>query len=315
MAKNAQIDVTLSIVNTNNRALLRRCLDTIGATVRQSSYEVIVVDNASDDGSCEMLSSDYPHVKVIRNATRKGYGDSHNRAIQESRGDFILVLNEDMEMLEGAIDKMVTKARAIADLGVLGCRILNPDGSLQHSCFNFPTLSQELFEAAFPYTAVLPTSRVRQKMYWWDHDTERDVDIVLGCCMLLPRKAIALAGVFDPSFFVYSEEHDLCRRMRDSGLRVVFTPEAEMIHFGGQSTKHISLKMALVQLDSRIRYFHKHRGAFAALAFRAILAIATGIRLVAWAVLYCLPSKRTKQVVVKLEEYLASTKLIVAWKK
>ena len=310
-----QVDVTLSIVSTNNRALLRQFLDTIEATVRSTTYETIVVDNASDDGTFEMLTSDFPKVKVIKNSNREGYGNCHNHAIKVAEGEYVLVLNEDMEMVKDAVDKMVMKAREIDNLGVLGCKILNPDMTLQHSCFKFPALSQEFFEALFPYNVIFSESRVRSKMYYWRHDTQRDVDIVLGCCMLIPRKAIDMVGMFDPSFFIYSEEHDLCKRMRDMGLRVVFTPDAEMIHFGGQTSKHMSLKMAIIQLDSRIRYFYKHQGFLASMVFRMILGIATSLRLAGWSAIYLFPRQRNNNVTAKLNEYLASIKLIATWKK
>jgi GT2 family glycosyltransferase len=309
-----QFDVTLSIVSTNNRDLLRRFLSSIDATVKNTAYEIIVVDNASNDGTIEMLAQDYPNVKVIKNLNREGYGNCHNHAIKIASGDYVLILNEDMEMVNHAVEIMLKKAKEIDNLGVLGCRILNPDMSLQHSCFKFPTLLQELFEALFPYSAIFPKSRVRSKMYYWDHDTQSDVDIVLGCCMLIPRKVIDMVGMFDPSFFIYSEEHDLCKRTRDKGLRVVFTPDAEMIHLGGQTSKHMSLKMALIQLDSRIRYFYKHHGVLESWVFRAILGIAISIRLVGWAAIYLFSVRRNNNVMAKLKEYLVSIKLIATWK-
>ena len=159
-------DVTLCIVNTNNRELLRRCLQTIVQTVHRVRYEVIVVDNASDDGSAEMVAAAHPDVRLLVNPSRLGYGASHNRAIACAGGRYVLVLNEDMEMREGAVDTMVAHADTLADLGVLGCRILNSDRTLQHSCFRFPSLAQELFEAVFPYTLLWPKSHLRSKMYW-----------------------------------------------------------------------------------------------------------------------------------------------------
>ena len=310
----ALVAITLSIVNTNNRELLRRCLDTIRSTVQRPTYEVIVVDNASSDGSAEMVRSDYPEFRVICNSRREGYGSSHNRAIREATGNYVLILNEDMEMLAGAIDTMVAKADSIADLGVLGCRILNADRSLQHSCFRFPTLSQELFEAMFPYTLMLRTSRMRSKMYDWTHDEDRDVDIVLGCCMLLPRSAIERVGSFDPAFFVYSEEHDLCRRMRDAGLRVRFTPQAEMIHFGGETSKRMSLKMALIQLDSRTRFFRKHYGVLSAFLFRLIVLLGAALRSVGWGVRLLRRGRTDRDAAAKLVEYWASLKFVATWK-
>lgn len=305
------VKVTLSIVNTNNRELLRKCVDTIFDTVRETTYEIIVVENASTDGSFEMLTSKYPSVRVIRNTEKQGYGKCHNHAIRASKGDCILILNEDMEMLEGAVDRMVAKAESIDNLGVLGCRIVNPDHTLQHSCFTFPTLGGELFEALFPQTVVFGESTARSKMYYWQHDTERQVDIVVGCCMLLPRRAVEVVGMFDPAFFVYSEEHDLCRRMRDAGLKVVFTPESEMIHIGGQTSKRMSLKMALVQLESRMKYFRKHEGPVAAAVFRVILAVAAAVRLVGWGAVYPFARDRRNTVTARLQEYSASLKFVM----
>ncbi len=310
---NAIVDVTVTIVNTNNRALLSRCLDTIAASLGKLSHEVIVVDNASTDGSIELLRSRYPNVRVIPNPVRDGYGRSHNRAIAESTGQYVLILNEDMEMLRDAIQKMVLKARAVNDLGVLGCRILNPDKSLQHSCFRAPRLLSELFEAVVPYTVAFKDSPLRSKMYEWQHDTEREVDIVLGCCMLLPRRTLDMVGAFDPDFYIFSEEHDLCKRARDHGLKVLFTPDAEMIHFGGQTTKHMSLRMALIQLESRIRYFRKHHGRAQALLLRAILVLAAALRLAGWTLVYLFRRGQHSVVTGKLTEHLFSLKFALGF--
>ena len=314
IAQRPELDVTVSIVNTNNRDLLRGCLRTITRSVQRFSHEVIVVDNASDDGSFEMLGAEFPHVKVIRNDVRGGYGYSHNRAIAESRGRYVLILNEDMEMLTDAIDCMIRTADETKNLGAMGCKILNADLTLQHSCFKFPTLTQEAFEAVLPYTVIAPKAPIRSKMYWWDHDSARDVDIVLGCCILVPREVIETVGAFDPSFFVYSEEHDLCRRIRNSGRRVVYVPEARMIHFGGQTSKHMSLKMALVQVNSRIRYFYKHHGRVATGAFRSIVVIGAALRLTGWSLIYAMQSKRKAVARARLIEYWYSMKLALSWR-
>lgn len=310
-ARNEGIELTITIVNTDNRDLLRRCLDTIAVSAAGIATEVIVVDNASRDGSADMVRTAYPHVRLICNEGRCGYGASHNRGIREARGRFVLVLNEDMEMIGDAVRSMVEVARGEPNLGVLGCRILNPDGSLQHSCFREPTLPGEIFEAIVPYTVAWPRARLRSKMYEWAHDVQRDVDVVVGCCMLLPREVIDRVGPFDPAFFIYSEEHDLCRRVRDEGLRVVFTPAAAMVHFGGQTTRRTSLRMALIQLDSRIRYFRKHRGAPAAVVFRGILAVAAGVRLSGWCGIYLAGRWRDAQVAAKVREHAAAMRLVL----
>jgi len=303
---NQCIDLSVSIVNTNNRALLERCLDTIATSICDIPHEIIVVDNASTDGSLDLLRSKYASVITIANETRDGYGRSHNRAIQAARGKYVLILNEDMEMLGDAVAQMYRIAQSIPDLGVLGCRILNPDRSLQHSCFKDPTLLSELFEALFPYTLAFRQSPLRSKMHYWPHDAARDVDIVLGCCMLVPRSVFQEIGAFDPDFYIYSEEHDFCKRARNRGFRVFFTPVAEMIHFGGQTTKRMSLAMALIQVESRLRYFRKHRGRLTAFVFRAILVLGAGVRLTGWAILFVSRHRRDRSVSERLSEYLAS---------
>lgn len=302
--------LTISIVNTDNRALLARCLASIEASVRRTPYRIVVVDNASTDGSAEMVAADFPDVTLVRNPERLGYGASHNRAIAVATSPYLLLLNEDMEMVDDAIDRMMDKAQRTDRLGVLGCRILNPDRTLQHSCFRFPSLRRELFDALFPYTLLFGRAPLRSKMFEWDHHSEREVDIVLGCCLLVRRDVLEGIGPFDPAFFVYSEEHDLCRRARDAGLRVLFTAEAEMIHFGGQTSKRMSLRMALVQLDSRMRYFRKHHGLAAAAVFRLILCVAMLIRLGGWIGLWLLRQGRDKTASARLAEYWASTKFV-----
>jgi GT2 family glycosyltransferase len=286
----ATCDVTLAIVNTENRELLRTCLETIYSTIHHVRYEVVLVDNASTDGSAEMVAQCYPQVILIRNESRLGYGNSHNKAIRAARGRYVLVLNEDMEMKEGAVDRMVAEADRTPDLGALGCRILNPDGSLQHSCFKFP------------------------KMYWWQHNERREVDVVLGCCMLVPRQAIERVGSFDPDFFVYSEEHDWCKRLADARLKNIFIPDAAMIHVGGQTSKRMSLRMALVQLDSRTKYFFKHHGTVQTLLFRSILLFSAATRAFGWGIWLLIRGGSDAAAAAKFKEYWSSLKFIATWK-
>lgn len=314
-ASPASCDATLTIVNTENRDLLRKCLHTIYDTVRRMTFEVIVVDNASTDGSAEMVERDFPKATLIQNETRLGYGHSHNKAIRLARGRYVLVLNEDMEMKEGAVDRMVAEADRMPQLGAMGCRILNPDGTLQHSCFRFPTLGTELFEALFPYTVLFARSRHRSKMYWWNHDEKAEVDIVVGCCMLVRREAIEQVGAFDPTFFVYSEEHDWCKRMANAGLTNVFIPDAAMVHFGGQTSKRMSLRMALVQLDSRTKYFLKHHGAFQTSILRVILLVSAAARALGWGGYLLVRGRGDAGAVAKFREYWCSLKFVAAWKR
>ncbi len=277
-----QPNLSISIVNTNNRNLLRDCLASIYRTTERISFQIIVIDNASTDGSAEMVRSEFPSVELIINDARGGYGYSHNKGIAAARGQFILIFNEDMVVLPGAFDTMVDKLKSDPTIGVLGCRLLNPDLSLQHSCHRFQNLKTEIFENLFPGSFLLRESRFRTQMFDWDHDSEREVDVVMGSCMLIPGSVLHIVGGFDTRFFVYSEEFDLCKKIRNAGYRVVFTPEAEIIHFGGQTSKTMSIKMHLVYVESKLKYFRKYYGVRSMKVAKLIVGAGALIRIVGW---------------------------------
>ena len=161
-------------------------------------------------------------------------------------------------MLPGAIDTMMAKPKRSPTSACSGAASSTPTAAC---ALLLPISDRWPASCSRPCSRTrwcAPECRLRSKMYEWGHDEARDVDVVVGCCMLAPRHVLEQVGRFDPAFFVYSEEHDLCKRVHDAGLRVVFTPHAEMIHFGGQTSKRMSLRMALVQLDSRTRFFRNH---------------------------------------------------------
>ena len=278
-----QPDLSISIVNTNNCSLLRDCLASIYRTTQRATFEIIVIDNVSTDGSAEMVRSEFPSVKLIVNDARGGYGFSHNKGIAAAWGEFVLIFNEDMVVLPGALDKMVEKLKSDPAIGVLGCRLLNPDLSLQHSCHRFQNIKTEIFENLFPGSFFLRASRLRTEMFDWNHDSQREVDVVMGCCMLIPRCVLDGVGAFDTRFFVYSEEFDLCKRIKDAGYKVVFTPEAEIIHFGGQTSKTMSIKMHLVYIDSKLKYFKKYFGGRAMNTAKVIIGAGALLRIAGWA--------------------------------
>ena len=309
------VELSISIVNTNNCALLRDCLRSIWDTTKEASFEVIVVDNASTDGSADMVTREFPEVRLITSDKRGGYGESHNKGILASRGEFVLIFNEDMVVLDGALDAMVRKLKQDPTIGAIGARLLYTDGSLQHSCFREPSLRRALFDQLVPWRFFLRNSNLRGKMYEWDHNDEREVDIVMGCCILAPRRVLDKAGLFDPQFFVYSEEDDLCKRIRNCGYKVLFLPEAQMIHVGGQTSKTMSVKMSLVQTQSKVRYFEKHRGKIAAFTFRIVLAGGSTIRLIGWAALWTSLKRKRPEAQAMITKYWRTLALLAGLTK
>lgn len=290
------VQLSISIVNTNNKPLLKDCLQSIYDNTLKTSFEIIVVDNASTDGSVEMLEKDFPDVICIKNFQREGYGFSHNRAVEVAKGKYILIFNEDMIIGKNALDLMVSRMDIDNTIGALGCKLLNPDGSLQHSCFKFPTLGSELYEALFPYTYIHKNSTTRAKMYYWDHNDERDVDIIMGCCMLIPRSVIDEVGAFDTQFFVYSEEFDWCKRIKEAGYRITFFPEAEIIHYGGQTSKTMSVRMHLVMMESKYKYYKKHNGFVYAMLVNVIIGLSAIIRILGWSFYWAFNTGNKKKI-------------------
>ena len=274
------IELTISMVNTNNRDLLKACIESVYETTKKVRFEIVVVDNASPDGSVEMVRENFPEVKIVQNDSRRGYGDSHNRALEVSEGEYFLVFNEDMIVLPSALDTMIEVIKKDKTIGALGCRTLRPDGTLSIPCSNFPNLSRDLFHCFL--SRFFPKSRMCIKMNYLNYDEEQDVDVIVGCCMLIPREVINKVGLFDPQFFIYSEEFDVCKRIKNAGWRVHFTPKAEVIHYGGQSSKTMRLKMFIIFFESKLKYYVKHNGRFYALMDRLILLTRFALRFMGW---------------------------------
>lgn len=261
---NPGIDLSVSIANRNGKDFLRGCIESIRSGTRRVSYEIVVVDNASTDGSREMLREEFPEARVVANETPRGYGASHNQGFETSRGRYFLVLNNDMTVRDGALDAMMERIGRGDNVGLLGCRLLNPDGTMQVSCGRESSVLRMMADDLLP--ARVPAERIglREWMREWNHDSERDVEVVQGSCMLLAREVFERAGRFDESFNFYREEFDLCRRVRQLGLRVVFFPGAEIVHYGGQTFKTIPLPAYQTFFESRYKYFVKYHGKGAA---------------------------------------------------
>jgi GT2 family glycosyltransferase len=253
------MDVSILVVNWNTRELLRQCLQSIYRETRSITFEVIVVDNASSDGSAAMIESEFRQVRLIANLDNRGFAAANNQGIAIAAGRYILLLNSDTVVLEQAIDKSVAFADQFSDTAVTGCRVLNVDRSLQSSCFMFPSLLNFLLHATYLYR-LFPRNRFfgREQMSWWDRNDSREVDVVTGCYMLVRRDAIDSVGPMDERFFMYAEETDWCYRFKAEGWKCRFTPDAEIIHVGGGSAPKLGARRAQVTNQSFVKYMFKH---------------------------------------------------------
>jgi len=259
MTQRPSTDVSVIIVNWNTVDLLRQCLLSITAETVGLEFEVIVVDNASSDGSVEMIVRDFPETVLIANTKNAGFATANNQGIAIAHGRYVLLLNSDTIVLDGAIQRTVAYADKNIDAAVVGCRVLNPDLTLQHSCFMFPSLLNWFLSASYLYK-IFPRSRFfgREQMTWWLRTDEREVDVVTGCFMMVRREAIADVGTMDEDFFMYAEETDWCYRFKARGWTNRFTPDAEIIHIGGASAAKLGARRAQISNASFIRYMCKH---------------------------------------------------------
>lgn len=254
--------LSIIIVSYNTREMTLECLRSVYAQTRETPFEVLVVDNASSDGSAAAIAAEFPPVRLWSLSENLGFAAGNNFAAQHATGEWLLLLNPDTVVLDGAIDRLVAFAeRAQAthpQAGIFGGRTLFADGSLNPtSCWAAPSL-WSTFCVASGLTSVFRGASLfnPEAMPDWKRDTVREVDIVTGCFFLLRRSLWERLGGFDPAFFMYGEEADLCLRARKQGIRGVICPEATIIHYGGASeairaTKMVRLFRAKAQLFRR----------------------------------------------------------------
>ncbi|HUR85626.1 MAG TPA: asparagine synthase (glutamine-hydrolyzing) [Solirubrobacteraceae bacterium] len=230
-------ELSVIIVNWNTSALLRNCLASLAGHLAPVDHEVIVVDNASADGSPDMVEAEFPQVRLVRNAQNVGFGTANNQGMWLARGDWLLLLNSDTELVDGSVADLLRRVREEAGVAVAHCRLVFPDGRLQHTTYRLPTLRGAVLENLGLYK-LLGARRAGAALLggYWDQDEERDVDAVAGAFMLLPRRIFEQTGGFDERLFLYGEDLEWCRRIGQQGGRIRFYPQATVVHHEHAST-------------------------------------------------------------------------------
>jgi hypothetical protein len=266
------IDLSIVILNWNVRDLLDRCLASIKSD--RFALETIVVDNASSDDSLAMVRSKYPSAIVIANETNLGFTGGNNRGIEAAHGRYIMVLNPDTEMIDDAIDRLIDYLDVHAEVGAIGPQLLKPDRSIQSSRYRFPSMATGFFESTWLHGCA--PRNVLKRFYMEDvsPDTIQEVDWLTGACMVFRKSMLDQVGVYDDkNFFMYSEEVDLCKRVKMAGWKIVYLPEAKVIHYVGQSSNQVVAARHLYFQTSKVHYFRKHHGRFKATFIRGFLLL------------------------------------------
>ncbi|OGU55544.1 MAG: hypothetical protein A2V66_07060 [Ignavibacteria bacterium RBG_13_36_8] len=287
------MDVSVVIVNWNTKQLLMNCLQTIYDNTELIEFEIIVVDNASSDNSVEMVKQHFPQTIVLENSENLGYAAANNQGITIARGRYVLILNSDMIFIDDSISKVCSFADSHPNAAVVGCKMLNRDRTLQQNTYLFPSLLNLFLAATYLYK-MFPKSKffARERMGWWDWNDIKDVDVIVGCFILVRMDAIHEVGPMDDQFFMYYEETDWCYRFKKAGWDIIFAPVSKVIHLGGESTKKNPGKMLLQMKSSLLLYFKKHMGYISYTAACLLMFIFFSLRIPYWLV-HSLVSKKT----------------------
>ena len=298
------MDVSVIIVNWNTKGLLRDCLSSVYEHAGEVDYEIIVIDNASTDGSAGMVKNDFRQVILIENSENRGFAAANNQGMAVAKGRYVLLLNSDTVVLDNSIANTVCFADENPQAAVTGCRVLNPDRTLQRTCFMFPSILNMLLSSTYLYK-IFPKNRFfgREQMTWWDRSDVRQVDVVTGCFMLVRREAIEQVGVMDEQFFMYGEETDWCYRFWKKGWTVMFAPVGQIIHLGGQSASQKPVAMIVQLMLSIHKFIKKHFGWPAYLIARFLVALFFAVRLPVWlAMAFVRPAARS-EAAIKMKAY------------
>jgi len=230
-------DLSIIIVNWNTREILRNALTSVEKHLGGVVHETIVVDNASADGSADMVASAFPSVRLLRNPENVGFARANNQAMKVARGKWFLLLNSDIVVTDDSVARLWEKVKDDPSIGVAHCRLVMGDGRLQHTTYRFPGVRLSLIEDFGLYKLLPPARRASTLLAgYWDQTEERDVDWVAGAFMLLPRAVFEKTGGFSEAYFMYGEDMEWCYRIRDAGWRIRYFPQATIVHLDHQSS-------------------------------------------------------------------------------
>ncbi len=315
-----EVDLGVLIVSYNTRGLLRNCLSSIYQKTTGIRFEVMVVDNGSSDNSVRMIRKEFPQVKLIENRENLGFARANNQVIKRSRARYFLLFNPDTGLKASSPDKMIAFMDNHPEVGVLGCKILNADGTIQPSNSSFPNLFTE-FLRAFQVKKLIPGAGLREEIgqkwsamlgstlreylrVYWDSERIREVDWVSGACLLVRRSAIEDVGLLDESFFMYYEDADWCYRMREKGWKTYYFPFFEVVHYVGKSDSRFSPRTFVERQRSMYHYFRKHKDKKAVFLLRVFVFGGLALRWLGLLVIYPFSGKERGELRKRLYAYL-----------
>jgi hypothetical protein len=311
MAMNPKLSVV--IVSWNCRQLLSGCLESVVRQLPAERSEIIVVDNASSDGTVDAVRAEFPAVKVIESGGNLGFARGNNIGLEACTGEYIFLINPDVVVGEHCIGGMVEYMESHPDVGMLGPQIVGVDGLVQRSCMRTPTLWNQFCRATGVDTL---TQRSRlfggYLMKDFGHDALRDVDIINGCFWMVRRTALNVVGPMDPRYWMYADDLDWCLRFHRSGWRVVFFPEAKAVHFGGGSSENAPVFCYVEMQRADLQYWRKYHGMISYGCYFAILYLGHAVRSAAYAAKYAVQASGRSQALLKVKKHFACIRWLMS---
>lgn len=270
------MDLSVIIVNWNSLSYLRACLSSIRKHLRQVSYEVIVVDNASPEGGVDALKEAFPEISLLKSSVNLGFAGANNLGFQTSKGEYLLFLNPDTELIDDSVERMLEKARNLNDAGVVGGKLLNTDRSIQISSIQkFPTIANQLLDSEYLQGRWPSCSLWDISPLYSETTTPASVEIISGACMLLKRRAFEQVGQFTEDYFMYAEDVDLCFKAIRLGLKNYYMGDCRLLHHGGRSSTQVSVShwAVVMRLRAVQQFCAKRRGSRYARKYRIAMGI------------------------------------------
>lgn len=314
MSEGEMCDLSIIIVNWNTRGLLRKCLRSIYNNTKKLTFEVFVIDNASRDGSVEMVKKEFPQARLARNKENLGFARGNNQGFLQTKGKYVLVLNPDTEVIDDVFLKMVEYLKSNKEVGAVGPRFIYPDGTFQRYHYRFPTFISILTTWFLPRSVAYKLRPTRAYLML-DDDFSKVIEVPqpAGSCLMVRRGLFSEEDFMDEQFPIFFNDVDLCRRIYKKGLKIFVLPEAEIVHYkgkGGLEQGKKSLFLSAEYFLSMIDYFSKYEGAVKADLLRIFISLGFLIRTIAFFIGYICRLERKEEF-----RYEAARFHIFLWRK
>ena len=263
--------LSIVIVNWNTADMTCACIASIFSVKAELDCEIIVVDNASSDESVARIKSTFPDIILIENASNLGFGAANNLGFAKATGDYVLALNSDTLVIGNVLQNSIAYLDRHPEVGAMGCRVLNPDRTIQFTCSGYPSILNLLLQVTGLSKLPWPLFLDRYRMHRWNRTDEREVEVISGCYLMVPKSIISEVGGFDEDFFFFGEETDWCRRIGKTGKKLMFAPVGEIIHYGGGSVKRLDFRRDLMLSSAIVKLHQKNGGLISAIVTMGIV--------------------------------------------